>query len=163
MKNFLVLAVLAVLAGCQNYSFSLNNKQLYTPQPLFKQYRILDPQLAGCVAQTIRDQNIKGAAELRQLNCSYAGIEQLDGLEVFYKLESLNLGHNKLSDVKVLLQLSDLQGVALNNNTLSEAAFLLDLPHLKRLNLQANSALACEFKALPKGLNISLPSHCLDD
>ena len=155
------LCLLSVFQGCQNYSFSINKNELYSPRPIFTAYSISDPHLETCVHQAIKDQEVRSAAALRYLSCSYAGIKQLDGLEVFYQLQSLKLAHNKLDKIDLLLQLSELQVLDLSHNNLRSAQRLLDLPHLQRLNLENNERLDCQLEYRAENLNIREPEHCL--
>jgi len=154
---------LAVLTGCSNYSFSLNDNELYRPSPLFTQYELKDRALSRCVAQTIKDAKVSEAGELKRLNCSSAGIVHLEGLETFGKLEGLNLANNELEDLSTLRQLSRLKTVILKDNDIVSAEPLLPLVRLERLDLRDNEQLECataEQLAQLDSLEVQLPEHC---
>ena len=74
------------------------------------------------MTQAISDQKISKPEDLKLLNCSYAAIIQLDGLERFTKIETVNFSNNKLADIKPLMFFGD----------------------LKRLDLRGNSGLSCK-------------------
>lgn len=116
MKHFYMIAILLTLMGCERYQVTLNDREIYTPPALFSDYEITDPGLASCVSQSIYDQSITRAEQLGTLNCSYAGIQSLDGLKRFTSLQTLNLADNKLKDIKTLLFFGQLQQVDLRGN-----------------------------------------------
>ena len=160
----LIVSCTALLTACGNYSFSLNQKELYTPPPLFTQYDIADRALSVCVAQTIKDAKITKAEGLKRLNCSSAGIEKLTGLETFNKLEALNLAANQLKDLGPLAQLTRLETLILRDNAIESAEPLLSLVRLERLDVRENEELDCEIGrqlASQEALTVQLPAHCL--
>jgi Leucine-rich repeat (LRR) protein len=116
MKHFQIIAILLLLMGCDRYQVTLNDREIYTPATLFTDYQIPDPGLNNCVSQSILDQSITRADQLVTLNCSYAGIQSLDGLKRFSSLRTLNLADNKLGDIKTLLFFGQLQQVDLRGN-----------------------------------------------
>jgi hypothetical protein len=136
-----MLAVLGCgfLCACQNYSFSLNNRELYTPPALFSEFRVDDKALDTCIRQTIADQKIVKIEQLTGLNCSSAGIRSIAGLERFAWLEHLDLAGNDLTDGSALRQLT----------------------RLKYLTLAGNKNLHCaELPASGANLNVVMPDHC---
>ncbi|HWV15165.1 MAG TPA: leucine-rich repeat domain-containing protein [Cellvibrio sp.] len=160
------LLLLANLSACRTYSVSLNDKLVYTPLPLFKDYQIADENLRNCVEQTISDKQIVKAEQLKQLNCSNAGIASLAGLETFTALEQLNLEENALTRVQQLSHLPRLKVLSLRHNNLIQAESLLQLLHLTTLDLSENKNLPCgDLQQLVanfrKGeLTVTLPEQC---
>ena len=122
MKILLSIITMLALLSCERYQVTLNEREIYTPAILFSDFQILDPALSTCVTQAISDQKINKAQDLKFLNCTYAAITQLDGLERFSKLETVNFSNNKLADIKPLMFFGD----------------------LKRLDLRGNSGLPCK-------------------
>jgi Leucine-rich repeat (LRR) protein len=122
MKILLSIITMLALLSCERYQVTLNEREIYTPPILFSDFQILDPALSTCVTQAISDQKISKPQDLKLLNCTYAAITQLDGLERFTNLETINFSNNKLADIKPLMFFGD----------------------LKRLDLRENSGLSCK-------------------
>lgn len=141
-RLLITLAVLFVTltTGCERYAVTLNERPIYTPETVYSGYRIADPALASCVKQALTEKKIEQPEQLLALNCSYAGVSQLTGIEVFSKLKTVNLSNNQLSDIKPLMFLGNLQQVNLNDNP---AINCTDVATLKGLledgGLQANA------------------------
>jgi hypothetical protein len=156
----------AVITGCKNYSINLNNKTVYTPPPLFKDFAIADLHLRTCVEQTIVDQHITKANDLKQLNCSHAAIASLTGLEKFYAIEQLNLSENALQSIAALTNFSELQVLILRKNNLTNAEPLLHMLALRELDISENAKLACgdikqfSSNSHQKNLKLILPEQC---
>ncbi|MES2823938.1 MAG: leucine-rich repeat domain-containing protein [Pseudomonadota bacterium] len=116
--------------------------------------------------QTINDKKITKAEDLKELNCSHAGITSLAGLEKFSALEQLNLSENALVTVPQLANLAQLKVLILRKNNLTSAEPLLHLLHLKEVDLSENKNLACgDIKQLSNNFNkedlvIILPEQC---
>jgi Leucine-rich repeat (LRR) protein len=143
MRRFLVYSLLwplLLLAGCNRYEITLNDQPIHTPPHLFTDYRIEDPALRDCVAQTIYDNRITAGSQLTRLVCTHAGIADLRGLEIFGALEILNLADNNLTGVEPLLS----------------------LPSLTQLDLNANPGLNCSAGATltARGIVVVLPEQC---
>ena len=162
----LTLVCSAFLTSCKNYSVSVNDKTVYTPAPLFKNYQIADEKLATCVEQTIADLNITKADELIRLNCSNAGITSVAGLDKFFALAELNLANNLLTDITELGTLGRLEVLVLTNNKIKNPAPLLNLLHLQTLDLTGNPDMACkDLYQLAQNLaplkpQLKLPEQC---
>ncbi len=137
------LLFVALVAGCKSYSVSLNNNMVYTPPSLFKDFVIADAQLRACVEQTIIDKHITKVEDLKQLNCSHAGIASLAGLEKFYSIEQLNLSENALQSIAQLSNFSQLKVLILRKNNLTSAEPLLHMLALQELDISDNAKLAC--------------------
>lgn len=165
--KFLGLALASlVIAGCKTYSLSVNNNVVYTPASLFKDFTIADTHLSACVEQTILDNRITKAEDLKQLNCSHAGINSLAGLEKFYAIEQLNLAENNLQTIKPITTFSKLKVLILRKNNLTSAEPLLHLLALREVDLSDNAKLGCgdlkQFAAnFHQGdLKLVLPEQC---
>jgi hypothetical protein len=157
------LALVLTIAGCADYEFTVNNKTVYTPLPLYSDYQIGDSALQACVNQTIEDQKITQAQNLQALSCSHAGIAELAGLEAFSELQSLHLQHNNISSTRILAQLTQLQQLDISHNGLTNGAGLLSLKQLQRVDLSDNPKLNCasiDTGKLRRGLQLILPQHC---
>ncbi len=172
-SNFRIFALAAGLGlglvsvtGCQKYAVSVNDKLVYSPAPIFKDYQIADEKLRNCVAQTLEDLNATHAQDLIQLNCSNAGIHSLAGLEKFYALTALNLSNNQITSAETLGKLGQLEQLLLSDNPLSDASPLLHLLHLRKLDLSNNPNLPCvDLKQLEANLesqkaDLKLPEQC---
>ncbi len=163
---FFSLFLVASFTGCKSFSVSLNNNVVYTPLPLFKDFAIPDTHLSDCVEQTINDKKITKAEDLKQLNCSNAGITSLAGLEKFYSLEELNLAENNLQSISALRNFSKLQVLILRKNNLTSAEPLLGLLALRTLDVSENTKLSCgDLKQLARNFNkedlkLIAPEHC---
>jgi hypothetical protein len=160
------LLLVSMIAGCKSYSVSLNNNVVYTPPSLFKDFVIADAHLRACVEQTIIDNHISKAEDLKQLNCSHAGISSLSGLEKFYSIEQLNLSENTLQSIAQLSNFSQLKVLILRKNNLTSAEPLLHMLALRELDISDNAKLACgDVKQFAKNahqgnLKLTLPEQC---
>ena len=112
----LCFCILTSCSGYGSYQLTFNNQPVYTPPTIYNDFKVADQALQNCLTQTIIDQQITDIRNLRLLNCSYAGIENLDGLTHFKWLETINLSDNKISDIKPLMFLGQLQKVNLKGN-----------------------------------------------
>lgn len=151
------------LSACTGYSFSINENEVYTPPPLFSDYTIADPALRDCVEQSIKDQNVVKAEQLKLLNCSSAGIEDLTGLGRFSHITQLNLANNELRQVGELTRLSRLEELVLRNNRLQSAEPLLKLVRLTKLDVRGNPDLECtDLRQMANSLEgeIVIPEQC---
>lgn len=160
------LFVIFLIAGCKTYSVSLNNNIVYTPAPLFKDYIIDDAHLRSCVEQTITDEKITKADELKQLNCSHAGIKSLAGLEKFHQIEQLNLAENTVESIAPLSNFGQLRVLILRKNNLTSAEPLLHMLALRELDVSDNAKLNCgDLKQVAANfhqgdLKLVLPEQC---
>lgn len=162
MKRALPLAMCTtLLAGClSNYAVTLNEKVMYTPPPLFSDFRLADVALDTCVRQHIADQNVHAPAELKRLNCSNAGIRNLAGLELFDHIEQLKLDENHITNIDPLAKLPRLKALSLARNNLASVAGLKALSELESLKLAGNDKLTCADIKGWKDVSITAPSHC---
>jgi Leucine-rich repeat (LRR) protein len=156
-----VLMLALVASGCADYQYTVNDKIVYTPLPLFSDYSIADSALNDCVGQIIEDQKVTRSEELESLSCSYAGITELEGVEVFSNLQAVNLQHNDITSIQILGQLPQLQQLDLSHNALTAAGGLVSLDRLRQLDLSHNPKLDCDsVDSKLRGLELTLPQHC---
>lgn len=159
----LLLAFAAVVAGCHGYSYTLNDREVFSPPRLFTDYRIADRALQDCVQQAIEDQSITDAAQLKDLNCSRAGIANLEGIATFTALERLGLDGNALTRVTPVASLKKLTLLQLRDNRLAgfEAA-LCGTPG-RKLALSGNTGFRCEDLERLRACGVELvdqPAQC---
>lgn len=163
MRVFTLLMLCCVaLTACDRYRVMLNELAVYEPAPLFSDFQIEDRALFLCVQQTIEDQGITAAAQLKQLNCSHAGITSLVGLERFDQLEALNVRHNAITDITIVQRLPRLRVLDIAGNRLQQVAGLAALPNMETVNLQDNPTLDCaQGAAIASSIaRTELPDHC---
>ena len=75
-----------LLCACQGYDVKVNDRVVYTPTPLFSNFAAADPGLHSCIERAINDGVVTAPGQLSSLDCSFAGIENLDGLATFTEL-----------------------------------------------------------------------------
>jgi len=155
------LVPLLFLWGCESYDFTVNDKLVYTPKHLFSDFDAPDPALYACIRQAIIDAKVTASTELSSLNCSHAGIENLEGLEAFTGLLQLKLSSNKIRNLSQITALKNLQALYLDDNVVVDPVPLYQLSTLRVLDLSANALLQCP-KGTPFGTfeSLSLPEHC---
>ena len=164
MRHLQLFSLAAILlSACADYQYTVNDKVVYTPAPLFAEYDIPDSALRECVKQHVRDGSMTAAGQLTELNCSHAGIGSLAGLEAFSGLQRLKLSNNAITDLASLADMTGLLELQLDGNQLRSLAALRGLSELSFLSLQGNPALNCQdvahFAAIPK-LSLEPPRHC---
>lgn len=160
LRYSLVLS-LFLLFACQGYDFTVNERVVYSPPPLFRDYNLQDQALRDCVEQRIADENITRVEQLVTLNCSHAGIETLDGLEVFSALRTVRLSANRVRNLLAMSSLHELQELYLDDNRIVDPVPLYSLKKLQTLDLAGNPELQCPVPdALQQVAQLSLPSHC---
>jgi Leucine-rich repeat (LRR) protein len=138
-----LILLAASFTACKNYSVSLNDRTVYTPAGVFKDFQIADAALAECVTQTIFDLHITKAEDLTRLNCSEAGINDLSGLDKFFALKELNLSNNHIQQIEELNKLGRLEVLLLQNNKITRIEPLLNLIHLKQIDISNNAITDC--------------------
>lgn len=164
MKHTLPASLCAaclLLAACGNYDFTINDRVVYTPQPLFTDYEVPDEGLRKCIEQAIEDNLVTAASQLDALSCTRAGIENLAGLSTFTQIEQLTLSSNRIRDISELGALTVLQVLYLDDNQVIDAVPLYQLPALRLVDLSANPALRCPASgSLLRVEAVILPRHC---
>ena len=163
-KTRLLLCLGALLpVACADYSFTVNDRVVYTPEPVFTDLCIADPGLRNCVDQTIKDRKITKPAQLEELNCSHAGVQNLEGLQVFTGLKRLKLSSNAIADLSPLADLRGITDLQLDENRVVNLGALRGLPNLQYINLAGNLQLNCTelavFDQIPD-IGRDLPTHC---
>ena len=161
--SVMVIISSLLLNACSDYEVKFNERPIYTPKPIFTDYRIPDSALEACIEQTITDKRVSDSGDLRVLICTNAGITSLKGLSTFSHLEQLNLAHNAIIDVQALAALPQLRQLDLSFNSIQDSGPLTTLAYLEKLNLKGNAALDCDQAARLQSISnaiITLPKHC---
>lgn len=161
-RLFVSLFTLPVLlAACADYDFTVNERVVYTPRELYRDFKVADPALHDCITQTIADRGISAANQLTDLNCSNAGISDLDGLARFSGLLYLRLSSNAIRNLVELQALTSLQEIYLDHNRVVDPVPLYQLPALDFVDLSHNPDLQCpESAGLLRATTVVLPRHC---
>jgi len=150
-----------LLCACQSYDVKVNDRVVYTPTPLFSDFAAADPGLRSCIERAINDGVVTAPGQLSSLDCSFAGIENLDGLAIFTELKTLRLSANKVSNLGELSKIITLQEVFLDDNQIIDPAPLYQLSALRKLDLSGNADLQCpKSGSFAKLATVILPSHC---
>ena len=158
---YVVVSAFFILSACQGYDFRVNNKIVYSPIPLFREFTTPDPGLNSCLEQAINDGAITAAAQLTKLDCSFAGIENLDGLAVFNKLTVLRLSANKVRNLVELTTITTLEKLYLDDNQIIDPVPLYLLPSLRHVDLSGNPAMQCpQPGSFAQVTTVILPQHC---
>ena len=165
MVHFVVAVImsllLSLLTACGSYDFTVNERVVFSPKPLFTDYEIADEALGDCVKQAIIDNQVTSPAQLSVLSCSHAGVVSLAGLGTFTGLSQLKLSSNQIVDLAHLMPLSSLEDLYLDKNQVVDPAPLFELPALRILDLTGNPGLRCpSANALLRVEETRLPKHC---
>ncbi|MBE9537699.1 MAG: hypothetical protein IMF06_01385 [Proteobacteria bacterium] len=156
-----LISALFLVSACESYDFTVNDKLVYTPKPLFSDFDTPDAALYECIKQGIIDAKITSASQLTSLNCSHAGIESLQGLSVFNGLSHLKLSSNKIRNLAEVAGISTLEELYLDDNVVVDPVPLYQLPALRLLDLTHNTTLQCpESSEFPVIESLQLPKHC---
>ncbi len=152
---------LFLLCACQGYDFKVNDKVVYTPIPLFRNFTVPDTGLANCLKQAINDGTITAPEQLITLDCSFAGIENLEGLATFTGLTALRLSANKVRNLVEIGKIMTLQELFLDDNQIVDPVPLYHLPALRHVDLSGNAALQCPKPgSFAHVATVLLPPHC---
>ena len=158
----IVTSSLLLLGACQGYDFKVNDKVVYSPAPLFTAFQAPDTALYTCLEQAIVDAEITAAEQLTALNCSHAGIENLEGLATFTGLKALRLSSNRVRNLVEISQLAALEELYLEDNRVIDPVPLYRLPTLRTVDLSGNTDLQCPRQGgLKQVEQLALPGHCL--
>lgn len=130
MKYLSLGLIVIFCAACSNYNLSFNDNTFYTPASLYLGFTLTDSQLETCLVQHIEDGQITSARDVTEVNCSYAGITDLDGLVQFSRIETLSLKGNPLGNIEPLFQLVNMRLLDVSETDLSctDLKRLEDLP-----------------------------------
>jgi len=160
LLHLFVISLLLVLGACQDLDFKVNDTVVYSPK-LFGDFHAPDPALSNCLKQTIRDQSVAQAQQLTSLDCSHAGIGDLEGLSTFTHLRALRLSANQVRNLVELNRLVTLEELHLDQNSIIDPVPLYQLPALRHLDLSGNPALQCPRPgSLDHVATVILPEHC---
>ncbi len=161
MRILLPSLLCFLLSACADYDITVNDTPVYGPASLFSDFHVEDPALRTCIAQAIADGQIRSAGALTALNCSHAGIEDLQGLATFSAITRLKLSSNRIRNLMELTALTDLSALYLDDNVVVDPVPLYRLALLRELDLAGNAALQCpEPGALARVASLRLPQHC---
>lgn len=150
-----------LLFACGSYDIAVNDRVVYRPDPLFKDFDVADPALRHCLEQAIARNTISAASQLSSLDCSSAGVESLSGLATFSEIQQLRLSSNTITDLTELRALTVLQELYLDHNKVIDAVPLYELPALYLVDLAANPGLRCPSSTgLLRVETVILPRHC---
>lgn len=156
-----LLVLLVPLSACESYDFKVNDKVVYSPQPLFSDFEVPDEALRGCLEQAIADGGISAGTQLSILNCSHAGIEDLDGIASFPGIVVLSLSSNNIRNLVEISTITTLEELYLDDNRIIDPVPLYQLEHLNTIDLSANPGLQCPDKGgFARVKNVTLPDHC---
>jgi Leucine-rich repeat (LRR) protein len=161
LRAVVVSFAVMLLAACENYDIKVNERVVYSPQPLFTDFEVPDQALRACLEQAIEDGVVTAAPRLTTLNCSHAGIADLTGLSTFTGLNSLKLSSNRVRNLVELGALTSLVDLYLDDNLVVDPVPLYELPALQVLDLSGNPNLQCPSSAAFLRLEaVTLPRHC---
>lgn len=161
-SSALILSLsLFLLCACQGYDFTVNDRVVYSPQPLFANFDVPDPALRACLEQAIADASATAAVQLNDLNCSHAGIGSLEGLSIFTGLSRLRLSSNTIRNLVELDRLIALRELYLDGNRVIDPVPLYQLSALQVVDLSGNPGLQCPRSGSFAGVEtVILPEHC---
>ena len=95
------------------------------------------------------------------LDCSFAGIESLEGLSIFTGLKALRLSANQVRNLVELSQMATLEALYLDDNQIIDPVPLYGLAGLRELDLSGNPNLQCPKPgSLTQVTSMILPQHC---
>ncbi len=116
MKLIFVACAFSLLSSCSDYEITLNDQPILLRKPVPEDVTVFDSGLSRCLSETLKMQSHTDISGLNTLDCSFAGIKTLDGLEQFQGLVRVKLNGNELSDIGPLLSLGQLTIADLENN-----------------------------------------------
>ena len=116
MKLIFVAIAISLLSSCSDYEITLNDQPILLRKPVPVDVTVFDSGLSRCLSETLKMQSHTDISDLNTLDCSFAGIKILDGLEQFQGLVRVKLNSNELSDIGPLLSLGQLTIADLENN-----------------------------------------------
>ena len=155
-----IVPLLLLLGACQDYDFKVNDKIVYSPT-LFRNFTTPDPGLTSCLEQTIKDTAVTEGKQLGVLDCSSAGIENLEGLSAFTGLKALRLSGNEIRNLMELGRIATLETLYLDDNKIIDPVPLYQLPALRHLDISGNPALQCPRPGnFTQVETVILPQHC---
>ncbi len=111
---------------------------------------VTDEKLKKCISEQFAD--METVDNIKTLDCTNYHIQNLTGIDALYRLENLNMSHNKISHlqyqylgsdvpVSVFFNLMDLKILNLSNNQITDIHALASLSSLTQLDLGHNQIL----------------------
>ena len=73
LRLCMICPLLLLFAACGSYDFTVNDRVVYTPDPLFTDFDVPDEALRECIREAINDARATSASELASLSCSWLG------------------------------------------------------------------------------------------
>lgn len=161
LLSSLVCLLLVLLSACESYDFKVNDKVVYSPHPLFKDFEVPDEALHGCLEQAIADGGISAGTQLSILNCNNAGIEDLDGIASFPGIVVLSLSSNNIRNLVEISTITTLEELYLDDNRIIDPVPLYQLDQLNTIDLSGNPDLQCpDENGFARVETVTLPDHC---
>lgn len=152
---------LLLLTACRGYDIKVNDTVVYRPGPLFSDFEMADEALYDCLRQAIVDNGVSAPEQLESLNCSHAGIRDLDGLATFSGIRALRLSSNRIRNLVEIGSLTGLEELYLEDNAIVDPVPLYQLDSLRHIDLSGNGDLQCPRGAGFTGVEtVILPDHC---
>lgn len=160
-RTLMIIAIALLTSACRNYSVSVNENVVYNPPGLLKDYYIKDENLRNCVKETIAENNLTRAEQLKVLECGPVNIASITGLSDFKGIVQLRLAGNRITNLEPLRGLVKLKQLDLGENEIRDISPLYELVNLSLLNLLGNDNLNCEqISKLPENTAVTVPAHC---
>jgi len=116
MKLIFTAFIITLLLSCADYEITLNDQPLQLRKPVSVEFTVSDSSLSRCLSETLKAQIAIRIDDLHTLDCSFAGIKSLEGLEQFQGLVRVKLSGNELDDIGPLLSLGELAIADLEQN-----------------------------------------------
>ena len=116
MKLIFTAFIMTLLLSCADYEITLNDQPLQLRKPASVEFTVSDSALSRCLSETLKTQITIRIDDLDTLDCSFAGIKSLEGLEQFQGLVRVKLSGNELDDIRPLLSLGELTIADLEQN-----------------------------------------------
>jgi internalin A len=113
------------------FHLDLNGNTLTDFNPLYKQPALTELSLTNCHLTQL---DTLMALDLNVLNLANNRLGRLDGLEVLWNLEVLDVNDNQIRDLTPLLGLKKLQILKLSGNRLTQRASCEQLPIIRQNN-----------------------------
>ena len=156
----LVVAITFGIAGCSDYSITVNDNLLHTPPTIFTDFKLPDYALQKCIDDTISDEHLTKAEQLTRLFCTNRTIGSLEKVDIFVNLKQIGLADNKLKDISPLAHLNQLEQINLKGNEIEDATPLKNVTTLRFADLSDNPNLDCKSAPVNKRLKVIMPAHC---
>ncbi len=121
-----LVASLFILSGCPREPVEESGPELE------------DPALIDCIQEQIGSTDEDDLAGAEHLDCTDAGVESIEGLQMMTGLKTLSLFENKVWDLRPLAELTGLEELQLGSNNIGEIYPLASLTNLERLGLGSN-------------------------